>query len=536
MLLFFLSLLIVAFGQPSISFWIGTLASLFGYALFWQYVSHYSSTKERFWRATFWYTCVTLIQLSWMTAIDYQGYYILLVWLLYSAGVGAQFGALTLLIPKQKQLTALRILAIASAWTLLEWSRYFVLSGYSWNLSGMALSNLYAIQWASVFGVLGLSFWVLFVNLLFLKAYFQKKLYTYLIAIAVALVPYFYGFIQIERQQKCMDKKGDTFSCLLVQPGMLPDQKIPLRNRHLNYISSYDQWKNILYCLKEHAREKIDLIVLPESAVCFDSETETYDIKLAAWVITQAFGPDAKQFLPKKEKISNLDWSKAIAALFDCEVVVGLDHFDEGISHASAFHLSSREEKINRYDKRVLMPLAEYLPIKWLLPLVKYYGVAGFFTPGTEAKVFHGRIPLSISICYEETFPHVVREGRKNGAEILVNVTNDGWYPYSRLTSQHLEHARFRSVENGCPLLRACNTGITVGVDSLGRTVDKLVEFQENGRVHAGALHLQMNTHGYKTLFLLWGNWGILIISSVFLGLFILQQLQISLRKSYPLR
>ena len=97
MLNFFLSWLIVAFGQPSWIPILGPAAAVCGFALFWKTVSSLNKS-ERFWRATLWFACVELIHLSWMTSIDYQGYYILFSYAGLALWMGAQFGCLTLLV------------------------------------------------------------------------------------------------------------------------------------------------------------------------------------------------------------------------------------------------------------------------------------------------------------------------------------------------------------------------------------------------------------------------------------------------------
>ena len=134
---------------------------------------------------------------------------------------------------------------------------------------------------------------------------------------------------------------------------------------------------------------------------------------------------------------------------------------------------------------------------------------------------------MSFSICYDETFPQKVREGRKLGAKLLVNVTNDGWYPFSRLPSQHFEHAKFRAIENGAPLIRACNTGVSASVDSLGRTVACLKEKNSKNLLYAKALFSEVETYTYSTLYTFWGDWGMVSLCLLFLGNFL------SLKREY---
>ncbi len=524
----FISCLIVAFGQPSFTPWLGPIAAALGYTLFWRSIAIYPFWKQRFWRATVWYTAISLIQLSWMSSTEYQGQYILLVWLGLSLGVGIQFGLLTLLIPYNSPLKLPRILAIASMWTLFEWSRFFFLCGYSWNLSGVALSNPYSLQLASVFGILGLSFWVIFANLLGLKAIKCKGIAHYAIWMGAVCVPYIFGAAHLSFHQKQMEKtSANPFSCLLVQTGLLPSEKNYLEQRVFDFLSPYHQWKRILYLLKDE--RSADLIVLPEAAVPYSGEKCVYKQNQVDKIFFEIFGPEVANCFPEtthpyrnEEKVSNAYWVQTLSNLFQSDVIIGLDNDDEkGQAYSSAFYVKPLENSLHRYDKRILVPLVEYLPFSFLAPLVKGYGITEFFSHGTEAKIFEGKIPMSVSICYEETFPQNVREGRLKGAKMLINVTNDGWYPFTLLPSQHYEHSRFRAVENGVPLLRACNTGISAAVDSLGRCVGKLEECSDVGRLQAGVLYAEINPYEYRTLYTIWGNGGILCVCLLVLGVFV---------------
>ena len=194
-------------------------------------------------------------------------------------------------------------------------------------------------------------------------------------------------------------------------------------------------------------------------------------------------------------------------------MVIGLDDSDEatGENYNAAFHLIPHKIAINRYEKRVLLPLAEYLPFSFLKPLVARYGITDFFTHGKESKVFEGRYPLNISICYEECFSHLIREGKLGGAKLFVNVTNDAWYPSSRLHLTHFAHGKLRAIENGVPLVRACDTGVTAAVDSLGRTVGQLG--QENLELQRGALVVEVQLYTYSTLYTFLGDYLIVALS-----------------------
>ncbi len=461
-----------------------------------------------------------------MTAIEYQGIYILFVWLGISVGVGLQFGLLTMLILYQRPLKIPRILALAATWTLLEWSRFHFICGYSWNLSGIALSNPISIQFASVFGVLGLTFWVIFSNLLGFRAFTCRGLSGYFAWGVIVVIPYLFGLVHLSYHDRRLASCKKKVNCLLVQTGMLPPEKIPIQGSLHSFICPYVQWKQILDYAAAYKDECLDLIVLPEAAVPFSLNVELYELKKVKEVFEGVFGSLEEGLLPKSiegKKISNAFWIQSLANILKSDILIGLDYTDpSGASYNSVFFVRPFSHSLERYDKQVLMPLAEYLPYQWLLPLVKAYGINEFFTPGSGARIFEGKVPLSVSICYEETFPSKVREGRRLGGELLVNVTNDGWYPFSRLSSQHFEHARIRTVENGVSMIRACNTGVSAAVDSLGRTIDQLDETIEGGIVQKGAILAQISPYTYSTLFAIWGNSGIVCLSLAILGVFFL--------------
>ena len=221
----------------------------------------------------------------------------------------------------------------------------------------------------------------------------------------------------------------------------------------------------------------------------------------------------------KQIYVSNRFWAQTISNLFEGEVVIGLDDVDgiEEKTYNAACHFLPHQIAGNRYEKRILVPIGEYLPFEWCRTLAAQFGLEYFFTPGVEAKVFQGLHPFAPSICYEETFNGIVREGRKKGASFFVNLTNDGWYPDSRLPREHFAHGRVRAIENGAPLVRACNTGITAYVNSLGEVVAQLDK-------EVGVLTFPMQIYTYPTLFLLLGNWWIVVFSAIATILFLLKR------------
>ena len=119
------------------------------------------------------------------------------------------------------------------------------------------------------------------------------------------------------------------------------------------------------------------------------------------------------------------------------------------------------------------MIFGEYIPLVTWLPFIKWFTpIEGGFTPGDKAVPF--RLPnlnvkTSVLICFEDVFPHLTREYPDPDTDFLVNLTNNGWFGESAAQWQHAMTALFRAVENGLPLLRCSNNGLTCWVDAHGR-------------------------------------------------------------------
>jgi len=155
------------------------------------------------------------------------------------------------------------------------------------------------------------------------------------------------------------------------------------------------------------------------------------------------------------------------------------------------------------YDKIHLVPFSEYIPGReWLWFASDLTALISDFSSGTQYAV--GQLPggrFSVVICYEAIFPDMVRRFVGNGAELLVNVSNDGWFGRSSALGQHLAMARVRAAENRRWLLRDTNTGQTVAVDPYGRIAARLEPYTR------GVLDAPYAFRSGTTLYTRWGDW-----------------------------
>jgi apolipoprotein N-acyltransferase len=153
--------------------------------------------------------------------------------------------------------------------------------------------------------------------------------------------------------------------------------------------------------------------------------------------------------------------------------------------YVSAMIFTAAGQEIGRYDKMHLVPFGEYIPFARLLFFAhKLTGKVASFTPGSTRKVFHiegpdGRMQrYGVFICYEAVFADEVRQFAKFGAEVFVNLSDDGWYGDTSAPWQHLNMARMRAVENRRWLLRDTNNGVTAVIDPYGRVVQSIPRHQ----------------------------------------------------------
>ena len=122
------------------------------------------------------------------------------------------------------------------------------------------------------------------------------------------------------------------------------------------------------------------------------------------------------------------------------------------------------------------MIFGEYIPLEKKLPFIKWFTpIQGSFVPGDRAVPFEMpslAVTASVLICFEDVFPQLTRESTSRDTDFLVNLTNDGWFGEGAAQWQHAASAGFRAIENGLPLIRCTNTGLTCWFDACGRLRD----------------------------------------------------------------
>ena len=382
----------------------------------------------------------------------------------------------------------------AAFWVLLEWVRGWFLSGLPWAYLGMSQwKNLPFIQMADLTGVWGVSFAVMLVNFLLYQFLKHKKsaLNCLVLLVGVLVVIYAYGFLKL-RQWETKDAKP-ALRVSVVQGNIPQDQKWDARVRGI----IFEKYKRLtLMC----ANEATDLIVWPETSFPGFFEDE----------------PVMAAHLRSTIKRAQTPTLVGAPTLGDMEG--GLRFYN------SAILFGQNGEEGQRYSKMHLVPFGEYVPFDPLLGFIRHFVWIGRFSPGKTKTIFilkpqapqnYTTARFAALICYEDTFPGLVRDFVREGADFLVNITNDAWFGNTAAPYQHAQASVFRAVENRVPVIRAANTGLSCFISATGEVTstvqEKGKEIMVTGHQTKG-IFLRKTTTLYNRL----GDW-FLILSAVLL-------------------
>jgi apolipoprotein N-acyltransferase len=331
-------------------------------------------------------------------------------------------------------------------WVTLEFARAHVpIIGFPWNLAGYAASgNLALVQLTTITGIYGLSFLVAGFGALVAYAILAGSMRAWravLVSIAVLILVAAGGGYLVPQAHA-------RYIAHLVQTNFPQSYFYPP-----DWMSQHAADLDLLERISIDSATKIPgVIIWPEVPAPFSLEDAAFAGR--ARQIAAAAGQD---FLVGVE-----DWRRDASGKWEAT--------------NSAVLLAASGARLFTYDKMHLVPFGEYVPLrKWLRFAGKLTADIGDFTAGTRYQV--GWLPggtFGAFICYEAIFPNEVRHFTAAGAELLINMSNDGWFGRSAAPAQHVMMARVRAVENRRWLLRDTNNGFTIDVDPYGRTVAEL--------------------------------------------------------------
>lgn len=429
-----------------------------------------------FWIVFFWLTTVTL--LGWFVLQFYMAiYFAIWAWVCdllrprtetRQSSVHRRWGqmliqarstATTVQSPWTKSTTNLRLaFMLAAAWTTVEWLRGWIFSGFGWNGLGIALHDTWPlIQIAELTGVGGLSFMVAFANVIVITTAYRLVVeartrvmrphfdFTVTMAAIVGVLIFGVHATQISQPTKALRVAA-------VQSNVPQNQKFdPQFTRRI-----FDQFHRLSE-IALGSNPPPDLLVWPESSmpgpVLADEESQKFVTDLATSSET--------------------------------DLLLGTIDVDKRDVYNAALLVSDGGDRMQIYRKVHLVPFGEYIPGRNTVPLLaRIVGdkVPGDFDKGKEYTVFtltDNDVHVAPLICFEDTIGELTRQfvlpnETTPGANLLVDVTNDGWFKRSAGSHQHLTNAIFRCVETRRPMVRASNTGVTCFINQFGRVTEAL--------------------------------------------------------------
>jgi apolipoprotein N-acyltransferase len=372
---------------------------------------------------------------------------ILILFCLYLAIYHGVFGLLISLLARADGGVNRRALVVSPfAWVGVELARTRI-TGFPWNLLGTCqVDNIPLARIATVTGVYGLSLEIMIVNSAWVAGFLvrrEKRKPLLLAALTAALA------LQAGRLVPAPREPTDELATLV-------QANVPVLQAEDWTKEYFDTTLHDLsaFGAKQNSDSRFRLIVWPESPAPFYTSDPIFRSVVSnvarqqdSWMLVGAIGTSPAPENRQRPQIYN-----------------------------SAQLVSPTGEWVTRYDKIHLVPFGEYVPFERLFSfaggLTKEVG--DFSRGAGRTPLEADGVKLGVFICYESIFPNEIRQFAAHGAEVLVNLSNDGWYGDSGAYAQHLKQARMRAVENSRWLLRATNTGVTASIDPYGRVVASL--------------------------------------------------------------
>ncbi len=428
-----------------------------------------------FWTALSWLTTVTI--LGWFVLQFYMAiYFALWAWFCgllrprearrqLSAGKWDQMLAearSTAVLPRSPWTKSTNNLLfaflLAAAWATQEWLRGWIFSGWGWNGLGVALHDTWPlIQIAEFTGVAGLSFMVAFANVILVTTAYRLVLearthttrphfdLTLTMAAIVGVLTFGLRASQVSAPTK-------PLRVAAVQSNVPQNQKFDPQFT----LKIFDKFRRLSE-IALRSNPPPDLLIWPESS-------------MPGPVLIE---PESNKFV--------MD----LAASAESDLLLGTIDEENRDVYNAALLISDGGERVQVYRKVHLVPFGEYVPGRHRVPLLaRIVGdqVPGDFSAGREYTVFsltNSDVQVAPLICFEDTIGELVRQfvlstETNPGANLLVDITNDGWFLHSAGSHQHLANAIFRCVETRRPMVRAANTGVTCFVNQSGRITQVL--------------------------------------------------------------
>lgn len=341
------------------------------------------------------------------------------------------------------------------AWVAFEWTR-LQCTGQLWNAIGY--SQAYQPQLigaARLGGVYAVGFLIVLINAAVAFAILQRRKRSLFVALAAAVVTCSIIFFTKLPGLPSVPSEAEAH-VVAVQPNVPMTLVKSVAVMHKLTEHHFTVSENALNSLPQEGKPR--LVIWPESPMYF------------------SYGSDQQL----RERIAGFAKQHRTFVLLNSQEVAPNDGL-----YNSAVLINEEGRLVSQYDKIRLLPFGEYVPIpRWLPGSGLITAVVGDFTPGAEYRQMQiGPIRTGVFICIESAYPDIARRFARDGADVLINISNDGYLGPTAVVRQHLANTVFRAVENGRPVLRVTNTGITAYITPHGEVRDATPTYRPDVRV-----------------------------------------------------
>jgi apolipoprotein N-acyltransferase len=391
-----------------------------------------------------------------------------------------------------------KILLFALCWLFFEIWRSCLFGGFPWNLLGYVwLFDVHFAQLANIFGIYGLTIFAVLISLLpVLLLQKNDKNSKFFAAILVLFLTgnLCYGYFYIDDKKLAAKGQKEQKQLLLVQANIKQEMKWDPAEKYQNFLKH-------LELTNSQDLSRVKAVIWSETSVPYaiDTNSVSYDLlqKLQMAVPPQGVLITGGVRISGVRKNNIKVWNSVF--VIDKSGIVAV------------------------YDKHHLVPFGEYIPLQKYLPFInKITNGAIDFSEGDGPKTFTLQdFSFSPLICYEVIFSNEIIN-KNSRPDLLVNLTNDGWFGVSSGPYQHLDMAKMRSIEYGIPLVRVANSGISALIDPFGRLI-KTAGLNSASVINVDLINNLAPTiyekHGYMPLILLVALIFLTFIFSVFVPL-----------------
>jgi len=372
----------------------------------------------------------------------------------------------------------------ALSWVILEWLRCEVIAVGSPFLSvGSAFSDFPVLtQISSIGGIHLISFWALLVVLLSLSFINNesRKIKSLIPLLLLITIPYLYGVIKLNRNKP--NPVTNPLHISIIQPNISPEIKwsIETEKQQLEII------KNLILNFSDNT----DLLVLPETVFTYDYRSN----------------------LKVKGFLKNLTKNKNSMILFGA-----IDDLSKNnVSYNGAFLLDQNLKLQSVYHKKNLVPFGEYIPFKkWMPEFECLTPIGDGFEAGNKLPYMNltKNITTAPLICFEDCLSSFVRNVCHQDIDLILTITNNGWFRSIKGPLMLERLARFRAVENGVPLIRCANTGVSSYIDPYGRVLQRIEDKKRQFVNISGVMNCKIyKKDKSRTIFSFIGYWWILAL------------------------